>query len=132
MSRFVLGFVANNAADLVLSINTALAALVDPTINRLEFNVERQDGQIGDLYSAVLRYTDGGAVLATPMQVRMDEAQALASAVAALQAFLTANPLHFVGPTLEEMVDGEQFLSRFSLLTLFNVTAGASANYIPV
>ena len=132
MARFVESFVATNAGDLVTAINTFLATLTNPTIRGVNFSVVRCDGRIGDEYSVVLRYDDGGAVLATTFLVRIDEAPILETANTALQTFLTANAAYFVNGGNLQMVDGEQTFRKFSILTVYNTTGGASANYLPL
>jgi hypothetical protein len=132
MARFSESFYSPTAAALVTAINTFLATLVNPTIRQLEFSLVRNDGTIGDEYSVLLRYDDGGAALATPFLVRLDEAQSLAAAETLLQAFMTANAAYFIGATALQVADGEQTFKKNSLLTIYNVTGGASANYTPL
>ena len=129
MARFTSSFKASNAGDLADAINDFLATLTDPTIRCVEYSLVRSDGRIGDEYSAIIRYDSGGAALATQFFVRIDEASVLSTANTALQAFLTANAAYFVGGTRLQMVDGEQTFRKFSLLTMYNATGGASANY---
>jgi hypothetical protein len=132
MARFITSVSASTMAALVTSINTTLAALVNPTLRTLDYKLDRQDGRIGDSYNCTIRYDDGGAVLATPFLVRIDQGVNLAVPNAAVQTFLTANPAYFVGPTRVQLVDGDQEFKKYSLMTLYNVTGGASANYSPL
>ncbi len=129
MARAVQSFFASNVGDLVTAINVYLATLTNPVIRGFEYSLIRQDGRIGEEVSATIRSDTGGAALATPFLVRADEAQVLATANAALLAFMVANAAYFVGGTRLQVIDGEQLLRRFSLLTMYNVTGGASANY---
>lgn len=130
MARFVESFVATNSGDLVTAVNTFLATLTNPTIRGVDFSIVRQDGRIGDEYSLVLRYDDGGAVLATPFLVRVDESVTLDTAATALQTFLTANAAYFVNGGALQMVDGGEKYRKYSILTMYNTTGGASANYL--
>lgn len=132
MARFVESFVATNSGDLVDAVNTFLATLTNPTIRGVHFSVVRQDGRIGDQYSLALRYDDSGAVLATPFLARIDESSVLDTAATALQTFMTANAAYFFNGSDLQMVDGQQTFRRFSLLTIYNTTGGASANYLPL
>lgn len=131
MASFVTSFYQANAAALVTAVNTFLATLVNPTIRQVEFSLVRNDGALGDEYTVVIRYDSAGAALATPFLIRLDEAQSVGTAAAVLQAFITANA-YFFGPTKLEVVDGEQMFKKNSLLTLYNTTIGASANYSPL
>jgi len=129
MARLIETFYAPTAASLVTAVNTFLAALVNPTVRGVEFDLLRQDGRIGDEYSLVLRYDDGGAALATPFLIRLDEGQSIATPEATLQTFMTANAGYFFGGTRLGVVDGEQMFKKNTLLTIYNTTGGASANY---
>ena len=123
-------FSASTAAALVTAVNTFLAALVNPIIQDVQFSLVRQDGRIGDEYTITVRYLPGGPVLATPFLIRLDEAQSIGGAADLLQLFANTNPTYFFGPVLLDVVDGEQSFKKNSLLTLYNITAGASANYV--
>jgi len=132
MASFIASYSASTMAALVTAVNQALAALVNPNIRSIQYKLDRQDGRIGDSYNCTIRYDDGGAALATPFIVQINEGVNLAVPNAAVQNFLTANPGYFMGPTLVELVDGDQQFKKYSLMTLYNVTAGASANYNPL
>lgn len=129
MASLIQSFSSSTMAALVTAVNTALAALVNPTIRSVDYQLNRQDGVIGDSYNCTIRYDTAGAVLATPFLIVINEGQNIAVPNAAVQTFLTANPTYFVGPTKVQLVNGEQQFKKFSMLTLYNTTAGASANY---
>lgn len=129
MARLVQSFYSPTAVALVTAVNTFLASLTNPNIRSVEFSLVRNDGSIGDEYTLVLRYDSAGAALATPFLIRLDEDQSVAAAAAVLQAFLTANAGYFVGGTRLGVVDGQQQFKKNSLLTIYNTTGGASANY---
>ncbi len=132
MARLFKTFGAQTAASLVTTVNAFLATLVNPTIVDLEFVLARNALRNGDDYRLTLRYNSGGAALATPFLIRIDEASILVSAETTLQAFLTANAGFFFGDTLFGFIDdGGVKLSKAALLTVYNVTSGASANYMP-
>ena len=129
MARFIQPFSATTAVALTTAINTFLATLVNPTIVGIDYMLDRQDGRIGENYNLTLRYDDGGAALATPFLARLDEGQNLAVPTAALKTFMDANAAYFFGGSRAQLIDGEQLFKKYSVLTIYNVTAGASANY---
>lgn len=129
MARFVESFYYPTAAQLVTAVNTFLATLVNPTIRGVEYSLLRQDGRVGQEYSVTIRYDDGGAALATPFLIRVDEDQSVEEASDDLQTFMTANAAYFFGKTALAVADGDQTFKKNSLLTIYNTTGGASANY---
>lgn len=129
MARFISTVSSKDATSFVTAVNAVLAALVNPTIRQAAFDIVDFDRRLGTEYRLALSYTDGGAVLATPFLIRVDEGQTLAAAAALLQTWLTANPTYFVIGARMFYQDTGPRIARYSLVTLYNVTAGASANY---
>lgn len=132
MARFIESFYYATASQLVTAVNTFLATLTNPSIRSVQYSLVRQDGRIGEEYTLIIRYDDGGAALATPFLIRIDEAQTVEEAADDLQTYMTANAAYFFGNTALGVVDGEQKFKKNSLLTMYNTTGGASANYLPL
>lgn len=129
MARFVESFYYATASQLVTAVNTFLATLTNPNIRCVQYDLVREDGRIGEEYSLTIRYDDGGAALATPFLIRVDEDTAIEDANDTLQTFMTANAAYFFGKTALQVVDGGNKFRKNSLLTIYNTTGGASANF---
>jgi hypothetical protein len=125
----------SGSAAFVTALNTALAALTNPTIQRIDFDVLSLAGLNGREYSALVSYLTGGASLATPFMVLVTEAttlSALATAVAAAIVALGGTP--FVVGTQYRRLQDPARASRNPIyvgITIYNTTAGASANWTP-
>lgn len=113
----------------VASVNAALAALVNPTIAGTFFNVDERQRRNQRSYSCVISYDTGGAALATPFQLSVLEAPSLAALNTALVALIAAHPTYFWAPSIFIFKYTGPRDPRYIALTLFNATAGASANY---
>ena len=129
MARFIQTVSAADPASFVTAVNAVLAALTNPTIRQWAMTVTEFDRRLGVEYRLALSYTDGGAALATPFLLRIDESHNLDTADTALQAFLTANAAYFVTGARMFYQDAGPKIARYTLATLYNVTGGASANY---
>lgn len=127
---FVIGESAGSAA-FVTAINALLAALTNPTIRGVSFNVDSRQRRNQRQYSGMISYDTGGAVLATPFLVRVDEATSLTGVKTALDTFIAANPTYFVAHTEYKFLYSGPRDSRYIGITVYCVTGGATANYLP-
>jgi len=116
----------------VTALNTALALLTNPTIRGVSYNVDERQRRDLRPYSAFISSDDGGAALATPFLVRVDEAGSIAALKAALDAFQAANPAYFFAHTEYKYLYTGSRNPRYIAITIYNVTGGASANYLPL
>jgi hypothetical protein len=131
----VVSALGSGSAAFVTALNAALAALTNPTIQRIDFDIKSQARLNGREYSALISYLTGGAALATPFQVLVTEAtslSALATAVTAAIAALGGTPF-VVGTQYRRLQDIASAARNpiFVGITIYNTTAGASANWTP-
>ncbi len=133
MALILAAFQAQSAADLVTAVNTALALLTNPIINRLDVVVDETGPTIGRTYRALLTYQTGGSVIATPWTLAISEGQSTAEAVVAINALIAANPSAFFGaPCLKNWyADGSNLLKRCCIYVVANGDGAASANWVP-
>lgn len=115
----------------VTALNAALALLTNPTIRGVSYNVDERQRRDLRQFSAFISSDTGGAALATPFQVRIDEAGSLADLKTALDTYQAANPGYFFAHTEYRFLYTGPRNPRYIAITIFNVTAGASANYLP-
>jgi hypothetical protein len=132
MAKTIVGFTDTTSDAWVAQMVAALAALTNPTIRGLGTSIANQQRRIGTEYRAVLTYDTGGAALATPFLVRNDQAGTLAALITAVQAFYAANPTYFICAPIFYTIDNPVNTPLYGALTLYNVTAGASANFLPL
>lgn len=132
MASFVLAAQASNAADFVTAVNAALAALTNPTIREFAPAAINPLRRINIPYSCLISYTSAGAALATPFLLSVLENSSLTALQTAVQALITANPSYFFAGTKYILLYNEgNKQAKYIALTIYNVTAGASANYVP-
>jgi hypothetical protein len=131
MARSFVTSTKSGSAAFVTAINAALAALTNPTIRGISFNADERQRRNGRSYSGVISYDTGGAALATPFLLSVIEASSMAALVTALNAFVAANPTSFIAHTEYKYLYTGSRDPRFIALTLYNATAGATANYVP-
>ncbi len=132
MAKTIAGFTNTTTAALVTAVNAALAALTNPTLCGLSIAVHDQQQYIGEEYNLVYSYDTGGAALATPFLIAIDEYPTLAALIAAIQARYVANAAYFwVAPIFYQMNPGAK-LPVYGAVTLYNTTGGASANFVPL
>ncbi len=133
MALVLAAFQAQSAADLVTAVNTALALLVNPIVNRLDIAVDESGPTIGRTYRAVLTTQTGGGVIATPWILAISEGQNAAEALTPITALVAANPAaFFAAPCLRNWYsDGNNLLKRCCVYVMRNATGGASANWTP-
>ncbi len=129
MARLIHAISADNAPDFVTAVNTFLATLTNPTLVQVSWTVTTFDHRVGTQYRAVISYDTGGAALGTPFLIRVDENQNLDLATADVQTFVTANAGYFILGARLFYNDNGIRLPKYSLITLYNTTGGASANY---
>lgn len=121
----------HGSAAFVTAVNALLAALTNPTIRGFSVNVDERQRRNQRVYSAVISYDTAGAALATPFLLSAIEASAPAALKTALDAFIAANPTSFVSHTEYLFLYTGSRDPRYIALTLYNATAGATANYLP-
>src|SRR5260221_14443747 len=99
MARGFLFAQAESAAALVTALNTLLAGLTNPSILRVDFDVQEMQRRTGRMYSAFVTYNTGGAVLATPFLLSAIEATSGANLITALNTFITSIAGQFAAST---------------------------------
>ncbi len=122
---------SDSAAAFITAVNAALAALTNPTIRSAEFCAQNPQRRAGVEYACVITYTTGGASLATPFTLSVIEAVNITALNTALAAFQTAQSSGFVAGSRFQFLDDGTKLSKYVAWTLYNATAGATANYVP-
>jgi hypothetical protein len=122
-------------AAFVTAFNAALAALNNPTIQRIDFDALSLARLNGREYSSLISYLSGGASLATPFQLLVTEATTLALLATQVSTAITAlGGTPFVAGTQYRRLQGIDRAARnpiFVGFTVYNTTAGATANWIP-
>lgn len=127
---FVVGENPGSAA-FVAAVNTALALLTNPTIRGVRFNIDERQRRDQRVYSGVISYDTGGAALATPFLIRVDEAGSIADLKTALDAAIAAHPAYFWASTNYFYLYTGARNPRYIGITPYNTTGGASANWVP-
>lgn len=119
----------------VTALNAALAALTNPTILRIDFDVLTLASLNGREYTALVSYLTGGAALATPFQVLVTIGTSLSNLQANILAAITAlGGTPFIAGTQYRRLQAPDRVSRNPIyvgITIYNTTAGASANWTP-
>jgi hypothetical protein len=118
------------SAAFITAVNALLAALTNPTIAGIEFNVDERQRRNQKVYSGVISYDTGGAALATPFLLSVVEASSMAALKTALDAVIAANPTYFYSRTVYRYLYTSSRDPRYIGLTLYNTTGGASANFV--
>ncbi len=131
MSRVNLVTLNAGADSFVTALNTLLATLTDPTVVGVQFNVDEQQRRDQRQYSAFISADTGGAALGTPFKVRVDEASSIDALKTAIDAWQLANGSFFFASTVYIFKYTGSRTPRFIGITIYNETAGASANYVP-
>lgn len=126
---------ASGLTAFVNAFNAAMAALTNPTVQRVDFDVLSLARLNGREYSALISYLSGGASLATPFQLLVTESTSLSGLATAVAAAITAlGGTPFVAGTQYRRLQNVSLAARnpiFVGLTIYNTTAGATANWIP-
>lgn len=131
MSTANISVKSDSASAFVTAVNAALAALTNPTIRSAEFFAQNPQRRVGVEHACVITYTTGGAALATPFTLSAIEAANITDLATALAAFQTAQSAGFVAGSRFQFLDDGTKLSKYIAWTLYNATAGATANYVP-
>lgn len=117
---------------LISLVNAYLATLVAPVIRQWALIPSWPDKR-GHLQWAFTVVSDsGGAALATPFTLMVNQAAKLADLQTALQTYYTANAAaqFIAGPRITEIDKDDTVLTKqFIAGHLINATPGASANY---
>lgn len=126
---------ASGETAFVAALNAALAALTNPTILRIDFDVLLQARLNGREYSALVSYNTGGAALATPFQLLATFGTSLSALQTNILAAITAlGGTPFIVGTQYRRLQAVDRTARnpiFVGLTIYNTTAGATANWTP-
>jgi hypothetical protein len=131
MATAVILIKADSASALITAVNAALAALTNPTIRSAEFFAQNPQRRIGEEHACAITYTDGGAALGTPFLLSVLEAVTITDLNTAMVAFQTAQSAGFVAGSRFQFLDDGTKQAKYIAWTLYNATAGASANYVP-
>ncbi len=133
MALVVVAIQAQSAADLVTAVNTYLATLTNPIVNRVDICVDETGITVGRSYRCVITTQTGGAVIATPWLLAISEGISAADALTTITALLAANPAaFFAAPQIRNWyADGNNLLKKCAIYILRNATGGASANWVP-
>lgn len=121
----------SGAAAFVAAMNILLAALVNPNIRGVSFNVDARQRRNQRQYSGMISSDTGGAALATPFLVRVDEATSLAALKTAIDAWQAANATYFFAHTEYKYLYTGSRDPKYVGITVYNITAGSTANYLP-
>ena len=117
---------------LITQVNTALAALVNPTIRAFNFQVSDPVKRLGTPFYVSISYDTGGAALATPFTLSVFQNQNWTDLQTAIQTYIAANPTFFYSGVRSEVWDADDNrLTAFYAAYLLNTTAGATANLVP-
>ena len=116
---------------LISLVNAYLAGLTNPIIRTwfldARFVEKRQNLQ----WAFYVETGSGGAALATPFTLRVDQNTLAANLVIAVNTFLSTYTGFSSGGQLTKLdSDVQNYVKQFVLPRLLNVTAGAAANYV--
>ena len=133
MAIVITSFQAQNAADLEDAINTFLATLTNPKINRIDIQATEDARTLGRTYRAIVTTQTGGSVIATPWVVAIFEGQNASDVADECAALVAAGGSSFFGsPRIGTWYsDGGSLSARCFAWIAKNATAGASANWLP-
>jgi hypothetical protein len=132
MTAPVVGTVsANDPTDFATALNAYLAALVNPTILRIDVTASFAKRQLGRLYSAIITSTPGGPTLATPFTVQVFEEQNVAAVGVDINDAFTANPGYYYPPPrlISWYYEHGSLEPKVAGLLFQNATLAASANW---
>jgi hypothetical protein len=133
MARFTKTFTSSDPAALAASVTAFLNTLVAPTIRGVTCRYSDSARRTkGELFVAV-DYSDGGAALATPFQLGVYQNRQRADLDTTINALFAANPAAFFPAVRYEVADADSGrLPAYVAFVFSNVTAGASANWLPL
>lgn len=134
-SQYIVDMVYNGVTTqgLISLVNAALAALVNPTIRQWSVDARFIEKRQNLQWTFFLEYDTGGAALATPFTLRVDQNQSAANLVTAVNTFLSTFTGFGTGGRLIKLdSDVQGYFKQFVESRLLNATGGASANYAPL
>ncbi len=134
-SQYLNDVVVNGITTLGLLslVNAFLAGLVNPTVRRWSLDARLVEKRQNVQWTFFAEYDTGGAALATPFTLRVDQNTSAANLVTAVNTFLstyTGFPTAGVLTKLDSDVQG--YAKQYVESRLLNTTAGATANYLPL
>ncbi len=119
------------SAAFITDLTTKLAALTNPTIRGISFNIYEGQRRNQRQYSAVISYDTGGAALATPFIPSVTEAGSMAALKTAMDAVIAAHASYFYSHVEYKFLYTSARDPRYIGIMLYNVTGAASDNYLP-
>jgi len=131
-SQYLVDMVYNGVTTqgLLSLVNAALAALVNPTIRRFSLDARIVEKRQNIQWMFFLEYDTGGAALATPFTLRVDQNTSAANLVTAVNTFLsTFTGFSTAGRLTKLDSDVQGYNRQYAEARLLNATAGASANF---
>lgn len=142
MARTIQTLYAPRLADLVVNgvttkgilslVNDYLATLVAPVIRAWSLDISWPDKRQHLQWAFTVVSDSGGAALATPFQLLVNQAPSLADLQTAIQTYYTANAAttFIAGPRMTEIDKDDTVLTKQWIAAhIVNATPGATANY---
>ena len=83
---------------IVTAMNAALSAVLAKTLDTFQVSIANFNRVLGSEINVVVGYKATGATITSPYKVNAFRAGSLTALVAAVQAWITANPTFWVGP----------------------------------
>lgn len=120
MAVLITSVIGKTTTDIQNNLNALLLPLT--TISLRSVNVFQSTATRRTVdFQATVMYESSGPTLTQPYQVALFSGVSIASAVAAAQAFITANPTYWFGPvTPLYLGDAERYTQDFSVTLLYN------------
>jgi hypothetical protein len=134
-SQYLVDMVNNGVTTqgLLSLVNAALAALVAPTIRQWSLDARFVEKRQNIQWMFFIEYDTGGAALATPFTLRVDQATLFTNLTTAINTFLSTFTGFSTGGRLTKLdSDVQGYIKQYVEARLLNATAGASANYVPL
>lgn len=118
---------------LLTLVNAYLAGLTNPTVRAWSLDARFIEKRQNLQWAFYVETDSGGAALATPFTLRVDQNTSAANLVIEVNTFLATYTGFPSGGKLTKLdSDVQGYNKQFMLAHLLNVTAGASANYLPL
>ena len=95
MAILVSSIEAKNNTSFVTAVNALFGSLLSHNIRRVEFYPGQSLSKFGDDLKFDITYDTTGSVIATPFFLSLFTGNTLATAIAAAQAYIVANPTYF-------------------------------------
>ena len=131
-SQYLNDVVVNGVTTLGLLslVNAFLAALVAPTIRGWSLDARFVEKRQNIQWMFTVEYDTGGAALATPFTLRIDQNTSAANLVIAVNTFLaTYTGFPTAGKVIKLDSDVQGYFKQYVEARLLNATAGATANF---